>query len=422
MRLPQMDRQDANEFGMLAVTLGFLTREQLRALLDEQRRLRLAGVERRFGELCLEQGLLTTDQVLTVLRAQGKHILTCGQCQKGYNIHGYRSGLKYWCRHCGGPLAEPKGKIVPRVEDSIGPVPKRKESRPPRSSVDPSLRMLLPGYEIVDLLGRGGMGAVYKARDLILKRDVAVKILASDLAKDEEYVRRFIREARLAQRLRHPNIVEAYDCGIAGHSIFFLMEFVDGETVEDLLKRKGRISEARALHYARQAAEALDYAWGRKILHRDIKPQNLLLTRQGKVKLCDLGLSKQYGSDYTVTITGQINCTPAYASPEQGRGLRDLDCRSDVYSLGCTLYQMLTGEIPFTGEGPGDLILKHSTAPRPDPRERIRSISRDVADLAMSMMAVDPEERPMPEEVVRLARNRVGKREFSDNSTRIRRL
>lgn len=266
------------------------------------------------------------------------------------------------------------------------------------------------------------MGAVYKAHDLILKREVAVKILAADLAKDEEYVRRFIREARVAQKLRHPHIVEAYDCGIAGRSIFFLMEYVEGETVEDLLKRKGRISETRALHYTRQTAEALDYAWSRKILHRDIKPQNLLLTRQGKVKICDLGLSKQCGSDYTVTITGQINCTPAYASPEQGRGLRDFDCRSDIYSLGCTLYQMLTGEIPFTGEGPGDLILKHSTAPRPDPRQRVRSISRSTADLTLRMIAVDPEERPMPEEVARLARDRVGKREISDNSTRIRRL
>jgi len=413
-----MESHESTEFGMLAIGMGFLTRTQVRVLVDEQRRMRERGRGKRIGELCLEHRLLTREQVLLVLRAQGKRILSCSHCQKSYNVHAATDGESYLCKHCGRPLSQPTGRFHVRVVDSIEPEEDQVKTRPlPRESageVDLELRNLLPGYEIVSLSGQGGMGAVYRARDLILNRDVAVKILAPDLTQDREYVERFIREARVAQKLRHPNIVEAYDCGVAGKSIFFLMEYVEGETLEAILEKGKRLSEMRALHYARQTAEALDYAWSRKVLHRDIKPQNLLIRHDGVVKICDLGLSKQYGADLTLTMTGQINCTPAYASPEQGRGLRDLDCRSDVYSLGCTLYQMLTGEFPFVGEGPGDLILKHSTEPRPDAHERIRAVSRPTADLVRSMMAIDPEERPMPGEAAKAMWRLIGNRTTSN--------
>lgn len=409
-----MEHHDSTEFGMLAVGMGFLTREQVRGLVDEQRRVREDGREKRIGELCLERRLLSKDQVLLILRAQGKRVLSCPRCRKSYNVHGATDGQSYPCKHCGRPLSRPRGKADLRVVDSIRVQADELETRPlpkqKRAEIDPELRNLLPGYEIVEILGQGGMGTVYKARDLILVRDVAVKVLAPDLTQDREYVERFIREARTAQKLKHPNIIAAYDCGVAGRSIFFLMEFVDGETLESLLDRKKRLSEVRALLYAQQTAQALDFAWDHQVLHRDIKPQNLLIRRDGVVKICDLGLSKQYGADLTLTMTGQINCTPAYASPEQGRGLRELDCRSDVYSLGCTLYQMLTGEFPFTGEGPGDLILKHSTEPRPEPRERVRSVSRATSDLTVRMMAVDPEERPMPDEVAKSIGKLIGDR------------
>ncbi len=398
-----MESRDTQEFGMLAVTLGYLTREQLRSLIDEQRRLQERGVRKRVGEICLEKRLLTKDQVLLVLRAQGKRVLTCTHCRKSYNVRMTQGEPHAPCKHCGGPLTEPARPETRVVGSATLPAVDRKPATT-RRAADSKLRNLLPGYEVLELLGRGGMGQVYKARDLILDRVVAVKLLASDLARDEEYVKRFIREARTAQKLHHANIVQAYDCGVAENRIFFLMEFVDGQTLDELLERC-KIPEKRALEVVRQAAEGLDYAWREhRLVHRDIKPQNLLVTRDWEVKICDLGLSKEIGADLTLTMTGQINCTPAYSSPEQGRGMRDLDCRADVYSLGCTLYHMLAGEIPFQGEGPGDLILKHATEPRPNPQARNPTVSRQAAQLTLRMMAVDPKERPTPTEVAQALR------------------
>lgn len=405
---------------MLAVTLGFLTREQVRDLIDEQYRLMQSGTTKRLGEICLEKHLLTKEQLLLVLRAQGKRILACPKCKKSYNVRSWSDTETYACKHCNGTLTEPT-RVDTRVHGSVILHPKGDtKSRTKKKTVkvgDSKLRNLLPGYEITGMLGRGGMGIVYKAKDLILKRTVAVKILASDLAKDKEYVERFIREARMAQKLEHPNLIRAYDCGVAERVLFFLMEFVDGETVEELLARKGHLSETRALSYVWQTAEGLDYAWKNRIIHRDIKPGNLMVTKQGVIKICDLGLSKSMESDHTLTLTGQINCTPAYASPEQGRGMREIDARSDVYSLGCTLYQMLTGEFPFVGEGPGDLILKHSTEARPDPRAVNPQVSKQAAVLTMRMMAVPADERPFPGEVARALRKHLDGAKVEKGST-----
>lgn len=395
-----METRDTQEFGMLAVTLGYLSREQLRELIDEQRRLLERGERKRIGELCLERKLLTKEQVLLVLRAQGKRVLVCSRCRKGYNIRTTHEAPAV-CKHCGDALVEP-GRLETKVVGAATLAGDAVKPATGKRVFDGKLRNLLPGYEITNLVGRGGMGQVYRARDLILNRVVAVKLLASDLAKDEEYIKRFFREARTAQKLHHANIVQAYDCGIAGPHKFFLMEFVDGETLDAMLDEKTRLGEKRALDIVRQAAEGLDYAWREhKIIHRDIKPGNLLVTRDWTVKICDLGLSKQVGKDLTLTLTGQINCTPAYASPEQGRGMRELDCKADTYSLGCTLYHMLTGDLPFVGEGPGDLILKHSTEPRPNPQAKNPGVSRQAAQLTMRMMAIDPDERPMPGELAR---------------------
>ena len=179
------------------------------------------------------------------------------------------------------------------------------------------------------------------------------------------------------------------------------MEFVDGPSLEDVLHKKGILKEATALEIVRQVAQALDYAWNHKIIHRDIKPQNIMLSHERTVKLCDLGLSKDVTSDISLTMTGSVNCSPPYASPEQAQGLKDMDIRSDVYSLGVSLFQMLCGELPFKGNAPGQFLIQHVTKAPPSPRSKNPKISASVNDLILRMLEKDPKDRPMPGDIAK---------------------
>jgi serine/threonine protein kinase len=400
-----MLEKEGPDFGKLSVALGFLTQEDLDKILQLQTDLRKIGVDRRLGELCLEKRYLSREQVLLVLRAQGKRILTCHGCQKSYNVHHYRPTETYTCKHCTAELSLPTKPVTPSVTDSItiATTSLRKKTGKPRTrpTVSPDLVNLLSGYEIVKRLGQGGMGTVYKARDLIGGRWVAVKLLAPFLASDEEYVKRFFQEARNLQKLNHPNIVAAYDAGVTGEHKFFIMEFVDGPSLEEVLHKKGILKEHTALEVVRQVAQALDYAWTHKIIHRDIKPQNIMLSQDRTVKLCDLGLSKDVTSDISLTMTGSVNCSPPYASPEQAQGLRDMDIRSDVYSLGVSLFQMLCGELPFKGNAPGQFLIQHVTKAPPEPRSKNLKISSSVNDLILRMLQKDAKARPMPGDIAK---------------------
>jgi hypothetical protein len=398
------------EFGKLAVALRFLDKADLERALKLQADLDRVGVQKRLGEILLEKKMLTREQVLMVLRAQGKRILACRACRKSYNVHGWRTDEVYRCKHCGEHLAIPFKVSEPAVSDSIlvstrelravrgvpeAPEPKQ-EKKPGESGVSKAIAHLLPGYEIVSRLGQGGMGMVYKARDLIGKRWVAVKVLAPFLANDPEYVGRFFQEARNLQKLHHPNIVEAFDAGEAGTHKFLIMEFVDGVPMDQVLERKGALKEEVALELIRQVAQALDYAWSHKIVHRDIKPQNLMVTRAKTVKLCDLGLSKDITSDLSLTMTGSVNCSPPYASPEQAQGSREIDVRSDVYSLGVTLFQAVTGELPFKGQAPGQFLIAHVTKEPPDPCKVNPRVSPNLGKLILKMLSKHIADRPYP--------------------------
>jgi serine/threonine protein kinase len=400
-----MREKEGPDFGKLSVALGFLTQEDLDRILQLQADLHKIGVDRRLGELCLEKRYLSREQVLLVLRAQGKRILTCHACKKSYNVHHYRPTETYTCKHCAAELSLPAKPVMPSVSDSItmATTSLRKKTGKPRTrpTVSPDLVNLLSGYEIVKRLGQGGMGTVYKARDVIGGRWVAVKLLAPFLASDEEYVKRFFQEARNLQKLHHPNIVAAYDAGVTGEQKFFIMEFVDGPSLEDVLHKKGILKEHTALEIVRQVAQALDYAWAHKIIHRDIKPQNIMLSQDRTVKLCDLGLSKDVTSDISLTMTGSVNCSPPYASPEQAQGIREMDIRSDVYSLGISLFQMLCGELPFKGNAPGQFLIQHVTKAPPDPRAKNPKISSSVSDLILRMLQKEAKARPMPGDIAK---------------------
>ena len=206
-----------------------------------------------------------------------------------------------------------------------------------------------PQLEILELLGQGGMGAVYKARQRQLGRLVALKILPPEVARDPAFAERFRREAQALAQLSHPQIVAVYDSGLAGGLYYFLMEFVDGVNLRRMLA-EGKLSPAEALAIVPQVCEALQYAHDEGVVHRDIKPENILLDKKGRVKIADFGLARLIGQsrpDFTLTGTQQVMGTPHYMAPEQMERPQTVDHRADIYSLGVVFYEMLTGELPL---------------------------------------------------------------------------
>jgi len=259
---------------------------------------------------------------------------------------------------------------------------------------DPPKATRIGGFEVLECLGQGGMGTVYKARQVSMDRIVALKVLPPKLAKNEAFVQRFVREARSAARLNHPNIVQGIDVGHAGGHYYFAMEFVDGVTVKDLIQREGRIEEKKALNIIGAVARALEHAQEHGIIHRDIKPDNIMITRKGVVKLADLGLARSTEKPDTLTVEGTALGTPYYMSPEQVRGETDIDTRADIYALGATLYHMFTGEFAFDGPNAGAIMAKHIAEPLPSPKEKTPALSRAACELIERMMAKDPADRP----------------------------
>ena len=233
-----------------------------------------------------------------------------------------------------------------------------------RAGGDPLVGQTLGEFEILELLGRGGMGAVYKGRQAALDRLVAIKVLPQHLASDASYVARFEREAKAAAAIEHPHIVQVYTVGEAGGVRYIAMQFVDGENLHDLLRRRGPLPPDRALELLKQVTSALAEAHSCGILHRDIKPSNILLDAKGNAKVADFGLAKHEGVDVSVTASGAALGTPLYMPPEAAVGT-PFDARSDLYSLGATFYHLLAGRPPFEGATPAQLIVKHFDAEPP---------------------------------------------------------
>jgi eukaryotic-like serine/threonine-protein kinase len=218
----------------------------------------------------------------------------------------------------------------------------------------------IPGYQMLERLGKGSMGMVFKARQTSVDRIVAVKILLDALAQNKEFIKRFDREAKIAAKLAHNNIVNAIDAGEVNGHHFFVMEYVEGSTIKDALDQHKAYDEKVALKIVMAVAEALKHAHQRGLIHRDIKPENVILTRDGNVKLADLGLARLTADEkWAMSEAGMAIGTPYYISPEQVRGQVDVDIRADIYSLGATLYHMVTGRVPYDGETPTEVMRKH---------------------------------------------------------------
>ncbi|MBI3829301.1 MAG: protein kinase [Planctomycetes bacterium] len=345
--------QVQDRFGRIAVQLGFVTAEQLEEAVSVQRAAAKAGFRKRLGDILVKKGYLTPDQVQRILNGQ---------------------------------TADAKSN---RVGD----------------------------YDILSKLGEGGMGAVYKAKQRGIERIVALKILSSKLAKDSEFRDRFIREARAVARLNHPNIVAGIDVGSDKGVYYFAMEFVDGESLGHRLQRKGgKLPEKEALEYARQVALALHHAHTHGLLHRDVKPENILIDKEGQTKLADLGLARSARTDDDANLTsaGMAVGTPYYISPEQARGMSDLTAGTDLYSLGATLFHLVTGKHVFEGPTGAVIMAKHVAEESPDPRDECPELSKRTALIIRRLLEKEPKDRFKDGEA--LAEDLAGALEACDSS------
>lgn len=297
----------------------------------------------------------------------------CQHCGRKLEADASWAGMATQCPDCGEDVIVPDAHVGPNVT--------------------------LGGFRIEEEVGRGGMGIVYRAKQLSMDRPVALKVLSPTLAASEQFVERFFREVKLLASLSHSHIVTAHEAGEDGGNYYLAMSLVEGESLDDRLKREGRLPEADALRIAVQIGEALTYAWDHaKLLHRDIKPANIMLDQTGDVKLADLGISKSLdaGTGITTggfTVTGAVVGTPFYMSPEQARGEKTLDFRADLYSLGATLFHMVTGTVPFRGGSSVDVLAQLLRDPMPLPETLNPGLSSSCSRLVTRMMAKDRDER-----------------------------
>ncbi len=321
-------------FGQIAIRENLATFEQVKECLDIQAKLRTIGLEpKKLGEILIEKGYLTLDKARHIMGIQA---------------------------------------AVPAATQ----------------------RFAIPGYEILGKIGAGAMGSVFKARQVSMDRIVAIKVLAPKYSKDNAYVQRFLHEARAVAKLNHENVISGIDVGEANGLHFFIMEYVEGTSVANILKKQGTIDEKRCLQIALQVARALDHAHRNKMVHRDVKPENILITSDGTAKLCDLGLAKTTtGGDSSLTMDGMSVGTPNYISPEQARGEEGIDIRTDIYSLGASIYHMSTGVVMFDGPNPMAVMTKHVTEPVEPPKKRNSSLTDGFNALTLKMVQKHRQDR-----------------------------
>ena len=259
-------------------------------------------------------------------------------------------------------------------------------------------RILDQRYELEELIGGGGMADVYKARDCLLNRPVAVKILHEEFKQDKEFVDKFQREAQAAARLSHPNIVNIYDVGVADGDHYIVMEYVPGRTLKDRIRQEGHLSVSESLRVAREIAEALAHAHANNIVHCDIKPHNILMMADGHAKVADFGIARAV-TESTMTYSGNVIGSVHYFSPEQAKGTM-ITPKSDVYSLGVVLYEMLTGKLPFTGDNPVSIAVKHLQEEPVPVRQIDPAIPPVIEAIVSKAMSKDPAMRPTSAELV----------------------
>ncbi|GMV83266.1 MAG: hypothetical protein AMXMBFR7_44500 [Planctomycetota bacterium] len=392
-------------FGEVGVMMGVLKREQVRSALDRQAQQRQTGHAAQIGQVLVELGILNQRQVVAVLVAQKRLRTEQGLPQDAVaaadppplaprtSERKSRSGTSTAKHPPVGARVEETAQPARRSSSRRAASPAPAEASPAAAPAAKSKRQTLGSFELIRQLGEGSMGAVFEAQDQEQNRRVALKVLPKNLASDAEFLARFKREVKTLSALNHPNIVAYLGAGQTGGYSYLSMEFVDGKSLSQRLKREKRIPEADALHICKEMAQALAYAHNLSLIHRDIKPENVLLTSDGRVKLIDFGLGKSQEDTSKLTAVGMSIGTPHYLSPEQALGKEHIDHRADLYSVGATLFQMLTGQVPFDHASSTQVMVMHVKQPPPDPRSLVPGISRGAAQLTLKLLAKEPEQR-----------------------------
>ena len=323
-----MADDDSKLFGYIAEAEGLVDREQIEDALATQMAMAEMGVGKRLGEVLRYKGHMTRSHVSHVLRIQG-----------------------------------------------LRQVPSR-----------------IAGFQVIEKIGRGGMGDVYRALQINMERVVALKLASST---QSSHIKRMMREARWLGRLSHPNIIQGFDMGEFDGHFYFAMEYVKGQTLHRLILHEGTLPERRAVSLVLQVARAIGALWNERIVHRDIKPGNIMVTDDGVAKVCDLGLAIDVRRERHSSLDepGTAVGTPYYMSPEQVESKVLADVRSDMYSLGTTLYRMVVGNVPFSGATRAIILSKHVFLPLPWPKKGNPALSDDICLLIAKMMAKDRNDR-----------------------------
>lgn len=374
------EAEEAGRFGRMIVARGFATPAQVQRCLRVQAQLAEEGVHKNLGQIMVEEGLITPAQVKSLLGDQDQVIALCPQCGEKYNV------MRAWI---GRSKCPGDGVVLAEADPhhSIGVIATvAAEEHPPDSPIG----MEVGGCRILELLGKGAMAAVYKAKHLGLNRMVAVKMLPS-VSKDPMMVKRLLVEARAIARLEHPNIVQVYDVGFYRGYFFMIMQLLKGETLTKRIQEwGGSLLEDQALAILSDVARGLEAAHGKGIIHRDVKPDNIILTEDGKAKIMDFGLAADAeGPD---EMQGLIVGTPYYMSPEQWLGHK-ADERSDLYALGVILYFMVTGRRPFEGDQVDRLMQQHLKVVPKSPQSINRECPDGLAAIVKKLLAKAPAKR-----------------------------
>ncbi len=306
-------------------------------------------------------------------------LLTCTSCQHEFRVAAQLAGRKMPCPHC-------RRSIQVAANEP--------------TSTDKLVGREVGGVKLEKRLGSGALGVVYAGEQVGMRRRVAIKMLSSKAAADQEVVARFQREARLCAQLRHDGVVAVFHCGQEGPVHYLVMELVTGASMAALIEERGKLPWRLACEMVQQVAEALKYVHEQGIIHRDIKPANILVEREsGRAKLADLGLGKQVDQDPSattngLTMQGVAMGSPAYMPPEQIRSARDATKVSDIYALGATFFQCLTGQLPFDGKSAGEVMGKVLREPPPKVREVAQDVPPAIAAVVARCLEKDPAKRP----------------------------
>jgi tetratricopeptide (TPR) repeat protein/predicted Ser/Thr protein kinase len=393
---PKSLGEDEILFGQLLLRKGWVTPEQVREALEEQARARSEGRGTlRLGDVLVRKGVLPLDQVVEILRLREQILtLVCTSCGAMVRTMEYDPRRKYACRWAGKDGRVCGGRLrltshTSRAQHASRAVTAQFRDMPEevrKAAADP--RRVFGKYIFVRELGRGGMGAVYQAWDTTLARTVAVKVML-DEGLDEHDLERFHREAQMAGALAHPNIVPVYEIGEVDGGHYLAMQYIEGKPP---IGR--RLPWKDACRIIRDVVRALDEAHRHNVVHRDIKPHNILVDASGKPYLTDFGLAKSMKGANTLTQTGVVLGTPSYMAPEQARGERHrVGKRSDIYSLGATLYELITGRPPFSGANPYQTMAKVVNSDPLPPSRLVANLPKDVDTVVLKAMEKEPERR-----------------------------